>query len=388
MSEQAAIRNRARLLAFCERLAAAVDRREQAASRRTPQPCSDQTTASAREQVSTAAAPPPYLSALQLELSGPAATDASAVQAPETPRKDAQCSSGVADSGAVQLLQNAESACGDASIAAAASAPAACAAHADSPVQATPGSRPQPRQHDEPPAPQTPQKLRPVRPAAAASPRAESGQRNGGLAEPALVPHGSCAATTGACTADAGCTAAPASPPQLHAEPGTEAASAEATQPVDEAEAVALTAACALASLAPERSAAGQLPWPLYFIATRDCFTFELVASAKQVRMFLSAKQACVLHLGVPWTEPLAHAITLSNQLHTNLQGGLASAGSCASAGDGWQSPVHAHRVLFQARRSPRQLLRGDAQLHGRSAGLHRLLQCIACISQSHSQCS
>lgn len=103
--------------------------------------------------------------------------------------------------------------------------------------------------------------------------------------------------------------------------------------PLGEAEAIALTASHALAASATERSAAGPLPWPLYFIATRDCFTFELAALTKQVPTTLLASAHPASSCGVA-------VVVVHHQL--SLRGA-----SCLCTGVSFEQALHADGLLF-----------------------------------------
>ena len=52
---------------------------------------------------------------------------------------------------------------------------------------------------------------------------------------------------------------------------------------LDSAVVLVLMAAAAAAAQPKERAAAGPIPWPAYFISTRDCFTHDLQAVSTQV---------------------------------------------------------------------------------------------------------
>lgn len=366
MAHQIAASNRVRLLAFCESLAAAVELQYQSEPCCIEQRCSKPAAAPAVEQASAGAALPLCPFALQLQPSAGAGTDTGVAPAPITPRQGAQCSRLWTGCGAAQLLQNAAATSGNAAEPTAASVPAACGESGDTSAAALQASKPQQRQHEEPSAPQTPHKVAPLRPAATASCQAGFCQPARGPGEPVLAECGAGAVADIGCAADAPCTAAASAalphPPTSastavaaatdaaecfdEAEVPALAAAAPATQasePVDEAEALALAAVCVLAATALERAAVGQLPWPLYLIATRDCFTFELVASAKQACKLIIVRSLSQ-HLCHNAAHPIASEHTQAEQ----------TAECCARAGDVWARPVHADRVFFQAGRASR----------------------------------
>lgn len=115
-------------------------------------------------------------------------------------------------------------------------------------------------------APQTPQKAAPTRPAAVAVSSSAAAGRADASAEQAQPAAG----LASAAGAEPGLQKAPAPPPASTA--------AAAALPISEAEALALAAACTAAA-----GGAG-FSWPLYFISTRDCFTFDLTTKVEEAR--------------------------------------------------------------------------------------------------------
>lgn len=211
-------------------------------------------------------------------------------------------------------------------------------------------------QQDEPPAPQTPQKLAPARLTAAASPHTPLGQSSGRVGLPPLCAPWEVGATAG-CSCEGGSTADSATA----AATTTAASAAMGQQPqpacesvgaVSAAEAVALAAVCATAATPRERAAAGRFPWPLYFIATRDCFTFELEArtSYERVHFVLGVFWPCCSrttggqHMCYIW------CLVARILLHSACVGG-------------WRHRLHEDAVLLPSGRAAWQLLRGRCQI-------------------------
>ena len=253
--------NRARLLAYSRSLAAAMSTRMSSSTE-----SSGATAAAPALQCdSTATAEPAQLSRSRSHLSAADATDAGAAKTGSVSRPPSHCRSSSADSagGTAPELH--------------------CGAHPEelaAPVSKA--AQHQPQRQDEPPAPQTPQKAAPTRPRSAQPQPAPDLQLTlqASTSERVVCSHDAASSNVQAAAA-----VQPADAAAMHPAARTEHTIAPARHPpIGEAEAVALVASCALAATAAERSAAGPLPWPLYFIATRDCFTFELAALTKQVR--------------------------------------------------------------------------------------------------------
>ena len=264
--KQVAVSSRARLLAFSESLAASTD-----VELRSPAEQNGRVEADAPTHYDcTATVAPTEQSDSSMQPSDAATTAAGSVRGGKT----ASCCSSCADSAEHANTE-----------------PGSSAQPAGLAVPATKAAQHQASQQDELLAPQTPQKHAPRRPNLEASPGARAYQpcsRSGHL-ELALSSRDAASATaySAACT-HAGAAAAvlwPAARAAVRPAAAVKDTSAAAVHPhISEAEALALAAICAQAASAAERAAAGHFPWPLYFIATRDCFTFELVASTKQVQ--------------------------------------------------------------------------------------------------------
>jgi hypothetical protein len=265
--EQTATSNRARLLAFCKLLAAAVGARRSswAEPHGTPQ------AASTRQHDSTAAAVPLQPSSPSVQVPAAAAADAGVTKPCDPPASAAHRCSSSAEGTEPGLVS--------------------CAHPEDLAAEAFKAAQHQPQHQDEPPAPQTPQKVAPMRPRSAQPQPATDSRLNPGAPNSERVV---CSGDAASSNAQAAAAVQPTVAAAMQTMVGTEHTSAAARHPpIGEAEAVALAASCAQAVSAAERSAAGPLPWPLYFIATRDCFSFELAARTKQVRTLLAQHAPC-----------------------------------------------------------------------------------------------
>lgn len=103
---------------------------------------------------------------------------------------------------------------------------------------------------------------------------------------------------------------------------------------------LALASALATAAACP-RAAVGDFPWPFYFIGTRDCFTYNLLAKSE-----VSCRDS--------------HALCeFASSRREETQGCMQKQNLCAG-GQSCRPQLHKARVFLPTRPDPGQLPRGQ----------------------------